>query len=189
MCPGSPRRGPTTSSSRSTRTRRPSGSASARTERASSGLRTMPAPAFSAGGEGPGNRSPKTSPRRALRPRPAPAVRSLRPPRPKGAALAPCEFTLKVAGDVAVLGVRGDLDSGAAVHLIETATAAAGVCRVVRIDLHCVESMTQEAAAVLLFRGPGDSLPPNIVLQANGQPGRQAVLQAFACHRVDLPAT
>ena len=73
-------------------------------------------------------------------------------------------------------------------HLLETATAAAGVCRVVRIDLHGVESMTYEAAALLLFRRAGESLPPNIVLQANGQPGRQTVLEAFARHRADAPA-
>lgn len=101
-----------------------------------------------------------------------------------------CDFTLKVAGDVSVVAVRGDLDSDAAVHLLETATSVAGVCRVVRIDLHGVESMTDEAAAVLLFRrGSGELLPPNIVLQANGQPGRQTVLQAFARHRAGLPST
>ena len=103
--------------------------------------------------------------------------------------MANCDFTLNVAGDVSVVAVRGDLDSDAAVHLVETATAVAGVCRVVRIDLHGVESMTHEAAAVLLFRAPGEPLPPNIVLQANGQPGRQTVLQAFARHRADSPAT
>ena len=103
--------------------------------------------------------------------------------------MAPCDFTLKVAGDVAVLAVRGDLNAEAAVHLLETATAVAGACRVVRIDLHGVESMTHEAAAVLLFRAPGDLLPPNIVLQANGQPGRQTVLRAFARHRAEFPAT
>lgn len=104
--------------------------------------------------------------------------------------MAPCDFTLKVAGDVAVVAVRGQLNSEAATHLLETATAAARVCRVVRIDLHGVESMTHEAAALLLFReASGKSLPSNIVLQANGQPGRQAVLEAFARHRAGVPST
>jgi hypothetical protein len=95
-----------------------------------------------------------------------------------------------VAGDVSVVAVRGQLDAAAAVHLLETATAAARVCQVVRIDLHDVESMTPDAAGLLLFRRPpGESLPPNIVLQANGQPGRQTVLDAFARHRADLPST
>jgi ABC-type transporter Mla MlaB component len=97
---------------------------------------------------------------------------------------------LKVAGDVSVVAVRGELDSEAALYLLETVTAAARVCRVVRIDLHGVESMTNEAAALLLFRrAPGESLPSNIVLQANGQPGRQAILDAFARRRAGFPAT
>ena len=66
-------------------------------------------------------------------------------------------------------------------HLLETAAAAAKVSRAVQIDLADVESISQEAAALLLFRGaPGQALSDNIVLRANGQPGRQAVLSAFA---------
>ena len=104
--------------------------------------------------------------------------------------MTPCDFTLKVAGDVSVVAVRGQLDSAAALHLLETAAAAARVCRTVRIDLHDVESMTPDAAALLLFRRPtGEALPPNIVLQANGQPGRQTILDAFARYRADVPST
>jgi len=101
----------------------------------------------------------------------------------------PCDFTVSVAGDVSVVAVRGRLDSEAALQPVETATAAARVCRVVRIDLHGVESISHEAAAVLLFRqAPATSLPANIVLQANGQPGRQTVLDAFARQRAGFSA-
>lgn len=104
--------------------------------------------------------------------------------------MAPCDFTVMVAGDVSVVAVRGQLDSEATAHLLETATAAARFSRVVRIDLHGVESMTPEAAELLLFRrAPWKALPPNIVLQANGQPGRQTILEAFARHRAGSPAT
>lgn len=103
--------------------------------------------------------------------------------------MAPCDFTLKVAGDVSIVAVQGQLDAETALHLLQTATIAARVCRLVRIDLHGVESMTHEAAALLLFkRVPGEALPENIVLQANGEPGRQTILEAFARHRAGDPA-
>lgn len=98
--------------------------------------------------------------------------------------MATCEFTIRVEGSVSVVTVSGHLDADTAAHLLETAAAAAKVSRAVQIDLADVESISQEGAALLLFRSaPWQSLPDNIVLRANGQLGRQAVLRAFAGRR------
>jgi len=85
---------------------------------------------------------------------------------------------------VSIVEVRGALDEEAAEHLLEFATAAASACRAVQIDLDNVESMSPEAAARLLFRrAPWKALPEKITLRANGQPGRHAVLRAYARRR------
>jgi hypothetical protein len=54
----------------------------------------------------------------------------------------------------------------------------------VQIELGQVESMTPEAASLLLFRrAPWNAFPERITLRADGKPGRQAVLRAYARRR------
>lgn len=97
------------------------------------------------------------------------------------------EFRVRMSGQVSIVEVRGPLDEEAAANLLEFAAAAATACpavQAVQIDLDSVESMTQEAAALLLFRGaPWRALSEKITLRANGRPGRQAVLRAYARRR------
>lgn len=98
--------------------------------------------------------------------------------------MAKSEFRLRMEGPVSIMEVCGPLDEQAAAHLLECAAAAATACRSVQIDLDHVESMTHEAAAVLLFRdAPWRTQPENISLRASGRPGRQAVLRAYARRR------
>jgi hypothetical protein len=94
------------------------------------------------------------------------------------------EFRVRMEGPVSIVEVRGPVDEAVAANLLELAAAAATACRAVQIDLDGVESMTQEAAAILLFRSaPGQALPGQITFRANGQPGRQTVLRAYARRR------
>ena len=94
------------------------------------------------------------------------------------------EFRVRMEGPVSIVEVRGPLDEAAAASLLEFAAAAATACRAVQIDLDGVESMTQEAAALLLFgQAPCRSQPERITLRASGTPGRQAVLSAYARRR------
>ena len=87
-------------------------------------------------------------------------------------------------GLVSVVEVRGLLDEAAAENLLEFAAAAASACQAVQIDLDEIDSITPEAAALLLFRGaPWHAFPEKISLRANGKPGRQAVLRAYARRR------
>lgn len=80
--------------------------------------------------------------------------------------------------------VRGVLDRPTAASLIELVVAAAGTCRAVEVDLDGVESMTQEAAALLLFHArPWRSVSEKVTFRANGRPGREAVLDAYALRR------
>jgi hypothetical protein len=92
------------------------------------------------------------------------------------------EFRVRMNGPVSIVEVRGPLDEEAATHLLEFAAAAATACPSVEIELDGVESMTQEAAAVLRFRdAPGRAEPENSTLRSSGgRPGRQAVLHAYA---------
>lgn len=104
--------------------------------------------------------------------------------------MAGCQFTIRVEGSVSVVTVSGHLDDDTARHLLETVAAAAKVSRAVQIDLGEVQSISPEGAALLLFgSAPGKPLPDNIVLRANGQPGRRAVLQAFAGQRARSQAS
>ena len=94
------------------------------------------------------------------------------------------EFRVRMQGAVSIVEVHGPLDEEAATNLLEFAAAAATACPAVQIDLDAVESMTQEAAALLLFRGaPWRALSERITLRASGRPGRQAVLRAYARRR------
>ncbi|MCA1844883.1 MAG: hypothetical protein LC792_17160 [Actinobacteria bacterium] len=98
--------------------------------------------------------------------------------------MARSEFRVRMDGPVSIVDVRGPLDEATAEHLLEFAAAAASACRAVQIDLGNIESMTPEAAALLLFRrAPWRVLPEKITLRANGKPGRQAVLRAYARRR------
>ena len=91
------------------------------------------------------------------------------------------EFRVRMEGSVSVVEVWGPLDHAAAVNLLEFAAAAATACHAVQIDLDAVESMTPEAAALLLFRGaPWGGVAEKITLRSNGGASRQAVLQAYA---------
>ncbi len=94
------------------------------------------------------------------------------------------EFRVRMEGTVSIVEVRGPLDEEAAAHLLEFSAAAATACPSVQIDLDAVDSMTQEAAALLLFRGaPWRAHPERISLRASGRPARQAVLRAYARRR------
>ena|ERR671918_260206 len=99
------------------------------------------------------------------------------------------EFRVRMHGQVSVVEVRGVLDEAAAENLLEFAAAAATACPAVQIDLDNIDSMTPEAAALLLFRQtPWRALSEKITLHSNGQPGRQAVLCAYS-HRRARPQT
>ena len=97
------------------------------------------------------------------------------------------EFLVRMIGPVSIVEVRGPLDEAAAENLLEVAAAAATTCPAVQIDLDHVESVSQEAAALLLFRdAPWRALSEKITLKATGRPGRpgrQAVLRAYAGRR------
>lgn len=94
------------------------------------------------------------------------------------------EFRVRMSGPVSIIEVRGPLDEAAAADLAEFAAAAATTCPAVQIDLDGVESMTQGAAALLLFPdAPRRVLSERISLRASGGPGRQAVLRAYARRR------
>ena len=93
-------------------------------------------------------------------------------------------FRVRMEGTVSIVEVRGALDEAAAAGLLEFAAAAASASQAVQIDLGDVESMTPEAATILLFRrGPWHEFPERITLRANGRPGREAVLRAYARRR------
>lgn len=94
------------------------------------------------------------------------------------------EFRVRMDGPVSIVEVHGSLDEEGAEHLLEFAAAAATACRSVQIELDGIESMTQEAAALLLFRdAPWQAQPEKVTLRASGRPGRQAVLRAYARRR------
>jgi hypothetical protein len=94
------------------------------------------------------------------------------------------EFRVRMDGPVSIVDVRGVLDERAAADLLEFAAAAAGACRQVEIQLGHVDSMTPEAASLLLFReAPWNAFPERITLRTDGKPGRQAVLRAYARRR------
>ena len=98
--------------------------------------------------------------------------------------MARSEFRVRMDGRVSIVEVRGLFDEAAAANLLEFATAAASACWVVQIDLGEIDSMTPEAAALLLSRGaPWHAFPERISLRVSGQPGRQAVLRAYAQRR------
>jgi hypothetical protein len=93
-------------------------------------------------------------------------------------------------GPVSIVVVRGLLDEAAANDLLEFASAAAGACPAVQIELGQIDSMTPEAASLLLFqRAPWHAYPERITLRADGQPGRQAVLRAYARRRARSQTT
>ena len=94
------------------------------------------------------------------------------------------EFRVRMDGPVLIVEVLGPLDKEAAAHLLEFVAAAPTTCRSVQIELDGVVSMTQEAAALLFFRGaPWLAHPERISLRASGRPVRQAVLHAYAHRR------
>lgn len=94
------------------------------------------------------------------------------------------QFRMRMEGSVSVLEVWGPLDEAAAVNLLTFTAAAASDGHAVRIDLDAVESMTPEAAALLLFRNPQSKrLADRVSVRAKDGLGRQAVLQAYAARR------
>ena len=87
-------------------------------------------------------------------------------------------------GDMTVLRVRGHVEAEAARQLLELAASIAAGCRAVQIDLDGVDSLSEDAAALLLFRqAPWHQLPDGITLRTSGSPSRQAVLRAYARRR------
>ncbi len=95
-----------------------------------------------------------------------------------------CEFRVRVVGDVIVFDVCGHVDAEAARHLVEIAVLAVGRWRKVEIDLDHADSISDDAAAVLLFSGDvSGPLPEGISLRTCGHRSRQAVIEAYARHR------
>lgn len=95
-----------------------------------------------------------------------------------------CELQARIEGDMIVLTVRGDVDLESARSLLDLAAAAAGERRSVQIDLDGVDSLSEAAAALLLFRqAPWRELPAGISLRTSRPPGRQAMLRAYARRR------
>ena len=104
--------------------------------------------------------------------------------------MSPHEFHVRMDGQMSIVEVRGVLDEEAAANLLEFAAAAATACRAVQIELGHIDSMTPEAASLLLFRqAPWHAFPDKITLRADGEPGRQAVLRAYARRRARSQAT
>jgi len=94
------------------------------------------------------------------------------------------QFRMRMEGSVSVLEVSGPLDEAAALSLLDFTSAAAGDGHTVRIDLDSVESMTPEAAALLLFRrSQRKALADRVTVRAKDGLGRQAVLRAYAERR------
>ncbi len=93
------------------------------------------------------------------------------------------QFRVRMEGSVSILEVWGPLDEAAALNLLHFTAAAANDGHAVRIDLDAVESMTPEAAALLLFRRPAWRALDRVTLRAEGRTGRQAVLRAYAGRR------
>ena len=103
--------------------------------------------------------------------------------------MARVQFRLRMEGSVSVIEVRGALDEAGALSLLDFTAAAASDGHTVRIDLDAVDSMTPEAAARLLFRRPQwPALAERVTLRAEGRPGRQAVLRAYAGRRAAEPS-
>jgi hypothetical protein len=94
------------------------------------------------------------------------------------------EFHVRMEGPVSIVEVRGVVDRTVAADLMEFAAAAAQACGSVEIELGLVDSITPDAAELLLFReAPWHAFPERITLRAGGQPGRKAVLRAYARRR------
>jgi hypothetical protein len=83
--------------------------------------------------------------------------------------MARSEFRVRMVGPISIVEVRGVLDEAAAQSLLEFVAAASTACQAVRVHLDTVDRMTPEATALLI--------------RADGQPGRQAVLWAYAQRR------
>lgn len=96
----------------------------------------------------------------------------------------PSGIHVRVDAGCLTIEVSGDVDLERARQVVEVAGAAAAGRRSVAIDLQGVGSISEEAAAALLF---GTSLHRNgvseITLRTGGQPSRQAVLRAYARRR------
>ena len=83
-----------------------------------------------------------------------------------------------------VLRVRGQVDLECARQLRDLAASTAADCRRVQIDFDGVDSLSEEAATLLLFRqAPWRQVPGTIILRTSGRPSRQAVLRAYARRR------
>jgi hypothetical protein len=94
------------------------------------------------------------------------------------------DFRVRMEGPVSIVEIRGVVDRVVAADLMEFAAAAARACGAVEIDLGQVDSITPDAAELLLFReAPWHAFPERITLRTGGQPGRRAVLRAYARRR------
>lgn len=83
-----------------------------------------------------------------------------------------------------VLRVAGHVDTDGADRLLDLAASIAAGGRRVQIDLDGVEVLTDDAAAILLFRQASwRRLPETITLRATGRPSREAVLKAYVRRR------
>lgn len=88
------------------------------------------------------------------------------------------------SGDVVVVSAKGNLDADGARRLLDLAASAAMGCRSVQIDLDGIDALSEEAAALLLFReAHSGQVPGEITLRTSGRSGRQAVLRAYARRR------
>ncbi len=94
------------------------------------------------------------------------------------------EFRVRMDGAVSVVEVRGPVDESVAASLLEFIAVAATASRAVQVNLDGIDSMTPDAAAMLLFRdGHRRTADEKITLRTNGRPGRDAVLHAYARRR------
>jgi anti-anti-sigma regulatory factor len=94
------------------------------------------------------------------------------------------DVTVVAEGDLMVLRVGGQVDIECARQLLDLAASTAANCRRVQIDFDGVESLSEDAAALLLFRqAPWRQFPGTIILRTSGRPSRQAVLRAYARRR------
>ena len=94
-------------------------------------------------------------------------------------------FAMRSEPGIVVIEAYGDVDAEQARQLLEMALSVVAADHAVAIDLERVDSLTVEAAAVLLFRGDATELPvESITLRTGGRLAREAVLQAYARRRV-----
>lgn len=94
-------------------------------------------------------------------------------------------FRLRNEPGLVVIEVSGDIGADEAGQLRDLALLAVADNNAVVIDLGGVESLSVEAAGLLLFPVKQSGVPSEaITVRTGSPPARNAVLQAYARHRV-----